>query len=195
MRIFSGLYDKMLQWARHPHASYYLAGISFSESSFFPIPPDVMLAPMALAKPERAWWYAGLATITSLLGAILGYLLGMFCFNLIHPLIEKLGYGPGYQQVQIWFAHWGFWVLLFAGSISPVPFKLFTIAAGALHMALLPFLIGSLIGRSIRYYLVSALMVWGGARMDAIIRRSIDWLGWVLLILLALGYTLYRWQL
>lgn len=195
MRIFSSLYKKMLQWASHRHATYYLAGISFSESSFFPIPPDVMLAPMALAKPERAWWYAGLTTITAILGAVIGYLLGMFCFDLIHPFINDLGYASAYQQVQLWFSKWGFWVLLFAGSVSPIPFKLFTIAAGALHMSFLPFIIGSLIGRSIRYYLISALMLWGGTRMDTFIRQTIDWLGWVLLILIALGYSLYRWQL
>ncbi len=184
----------MMQWARHRHAPYYLALVSFSESSFFPIPPDFMLAPMALARPDRAWRYATLTTVTSVLGALFGYAIGMFFFNFIKPIMVDLGYMQSYEQVQIWFMAWGFWILFLAGSVSPIPFKFFTIAAGTLHMALLPFIIGSFFGRGARFYLVSGLMRWGGERMEEGLRRCIDWLGWVLIVIIAVGYAIYRWQ-
>lgn len=192
MKLFSHLYDKMMQWARHKHAPYYLAGISFSESSFFPIPPDFMLAPMSLARPDKAIWYATITTVTSVLGALLGYCIGMFFFDLVQPWIAKLGYADAYATVQHWFSVWGFWILFLAGSVSPVPFKLFTIAAGALHMALLPFVIGSFVGRGARFYLVSFLMRLGGAKMDQTLRRWVDYLGWIVLVLAVLGYVIYR---
>ncbi len=192
MRIFSALYNRMMLWASHRHAPYYLGVISFTESSFFPIPPDVMLAPMSLAQPKRAWWYATLTTITAVLGAFVGYIIGMFFFDFVHPLIIEFGYQLTYEQVQNWFETWGFWVLVFAGSVSPVPFKLFTIAAGALHMSLFPFFVGALVGRSIRYYFISGLMILGGKRMDEMLRRSVDWLGWIVLVLLVIGYIIYK---
>lgn len=192
MRLFTKLYDYMMYWARHKHAPYYLAVVSFVESSFFPIPPDVMLAPMSLAKPRYAWWYATITTVASLLGAFLGYLIGMFFFEWISPLFTYLGYWPAYHQVQAWFGIWGGWILFIAG-VSPIPFKLFTIGAGALHMHLFPFFIGSLVGRSMRFYLVAGLMRWGGERMDKMLRRYVDWIGWFLVALLAVAYGVYRW--
>ncbi len=192
MKLFSRLYSKMIEWANHRHASYYLAGISFSESLFFPIPPDVMLAPMALAKPEKAWWFATLTTLTSVFGALFGYLLGMFCFNFIHPLLVQCGYAPAYDQVQLWFQLWGFWILFLAGSVSPIPFKIFTIAAGTLHMPLLTFILASFIGRGARFYLVSGLMRWGGAHIDRTLRRCVDWLGWIVVITIIAAYCIYR---
>ena len=193
MKLFSTLYTKMLKWASHRHASYYLAGISFSESLFFPIPPDVMLAPMALAKPEKAWWYATLTTLSSVVGALFGYLLGMFFFSFIHPFLTDLGYAAAYDQVNLWFKIWGFWILFLAGSVSPIPFKIFTIAAGTLHMSILTFVIASLIGRGARFYLVSGLMRWGGEHIDRTLRRCIDWMGWIVVIALIIAYCLYRW--
>ncbi len=183
----------MLQWAQHRHAPYYLGAVSFIESSFFPIPPDVMLAPMCLAKPERAMWYATLTTLTSVVGALFGYVIGMFFFHWAGPLLIKFGYGPAYQHVQLWFSHWGGWVLFVAG-FSPIPFKLFTIAGGALHMALLPFVMGSACGRGMRFFLVALLMRYGGKHIDRALRRFIDLIGWVIVVLLIVGYGIY-WYL
>ncbi len=94
MKLFSHLYLKVMQWALHPHASRYLAGLSFAESSFFPIPPDVMLAPMTLANPDKAWNFAALTTIASVIGGLLGYLIGLFAFDFVEPLLQDGGSLP-----------------------------------------------------------------------------------------------------
>ncbi len=190
MRLFSKLYNLVMSWSQNRHAPYYLGAVSFIESSLFPIPPDVMLAPMVMAKPESAWRYAALTTIASVLGALFGYVLGMFFFHWIMPYFEHLGYLSAYQHVQTWFAEWGGWVLLVVG-FTPIPFKLFTIGAGALHMSLLPFTVGVFVGRGMRFYLVSGFMKWGGASMDALLRRSVDWIGWSVVGLIIAGYSIY----
>lgn len=148
--------------ARHRHAQYYLAVLSFTESSFFPIPPDAMLAPMSLARPERAWYYATLTTVMSVLGGLAGYLIGWLAFDLIEPALHAAGYWELYLAVREWFDRWGFWAIFIAG-FSPIPYKLFTIAAGVISMPLLPFIVASIIGRGGRFYLVAGLMRWGGA--------------------------------
>lgn len=181
----------MMVWARHAHAPYYLGILSFAESSFFPIPPDVMLAPMALAHPHRAWWYATLTTVTSVLGGIFGYFIGMFFFVLIHPVLQHFGYMDTYNKVQLWFQMWNFWIIFIAG-FSPLPYKLFTIAAGAMHIALLPFIIASIIGRGTRFFLVAGLMRWGGAPLEKLLHRYIDRLGWGSVIVIAAGFLIYH---
>lgn len=191
MRLFSKLYAYMLYWAKHRHAVYYLAIVSFLESSVFPIPPDVMLAPMALAHPPRAFWYATITTLFSVLGAILGYVIGRFFFDWAAPLLHHAGYWAAYEQVQSWFAHWGGWVLFIAG-FSPIPFKLFTIAGGALHMSLAVLVGVSLLGRGMRFYLVAGLMRWGGARIDAALKRYVDWIGWLVVVALVVAYGGYK---
>lgn len=193
MRIFTYLYNKMMDWARHQHAPYYLYILSFAESSFFPIPPDVMLAPMALAKPERAWRYATYTTIASVLGGVFGYLIGALAFTLIHPYIIKFGYEANYEHIQQWFNVWGFWLMFFAG-FAPIPYKLFTIAAGAMHIALLPFILGSAVGRGGRFFLVTWVMLWGGERMEKMVARYIERIGWIVVILLLFVYWFWYHQ-
>jgi membrane protein YqaA with SNARE-associated domain len=173
-----------MSWAVHRHAQYYLAGLSFAESSFFPVPPDVMLAPMALADTTKAWRYATITTVASVIGGAAGYLLGAFAFELISPLLERLGYMDKYNLAVSWFDEWGVWVVFLAG-FSPIPYKLFTIAAGVVHMAFLPFLLASFVGRGARFFIVAGLMVWGGARMESVLRQHIDRIGWVMVLLLA----------
>jgi membrane protein YqaA with SNARE-associated domain len=190
MKLFSALYDKVLSWSRHRHAPRYLGGLSFAESSFFPIPPDVMLAPMALAKPERAWHYAALTTVASVLGGLLGYLIGVFAFEMVEPLLHRLGYWDAYLQARDWFDRWGFWAVFLAG-FSPIPYKVFTISAGVVGMALLPFVLASLIGRGARFFMVAGLMKWGGARMETALRRYVDVLGWIMVALIALAALVF----
>lgn len=190
MRIFSKLYDRAMVWAAHRHAPWYLGGLSFAESSFFPIPPDVMLAPMSLARTDRAWWYAALTTVTSVLGGLFGYLIGVLAIEAVMPLIEQAGYAPRYAQAIEWFATWGFWAVFIAG-FSPIPYKLFTIAAGASAMALLPFVLASLVGRGARFFLVAGLMRWGGAPMEKLLRTYIDRLGWLVIFLVVI-YVLIK---
>jgi membrane protein YqaA with SNARE-associated domain len=190
MRLFSALYDQMLKWAQHRHAPIYLACLSFTEASFFPLPPDLMLAPMAISQPNKAWWYATLATVSSVLGGVFGYLLGMYFISLIEPYLIQIGYQAAYYKVQHWFLIWGFYALFFAG-FTPIPYKVFTIASGAVGMPLFPFVGASLIGRASRFYLVSGLMRVGGVKMKDQLRKYIDWLGWILLACVVVLLTIY----
>jgi len=191
MRLFSPLYERAMRWARHRHAPWYLGGLSFAESSFFPIPPDVMLAPMSLANPSRAWWFALITTLTSVAGGLFGYLIGYFAFDTIEPWLRTTHYWDSYQQAVRWFGEWGFWAIFIAG-FSPIPYKVFTIAAGALSMALLPFTLASLIGRGGRFFLVAGLMKWGGARMEAAMHRYVDRIGWAMVALAAIVLLFYK---
>ncbi|MBW8371181.1 MAG: DedA family protein [Thiobacillus sp.] len=192
MRIFSSLYARAMRWSRHRHASWYLGGMSFAESSFFPIPPDVMLAPMSLANPSRAWRFALITTLASVAGGLLGYAIGHYAFDAIEPWLRESSHWASYQAAVDWFGRWGFWAVFVAG-FSPIPYKVFTVAAGALSMALLPFTLASLIGRGARFFLVAGLMAWGGARMEALLHRTVDRLGWATVAVVVIGALLYEW--
>ncbi|MCU7914484.1 MAG: DedA family protein [Candidatus Thiodiazotropha sp. (ex Gloverina cf. vestifex)] len=191
MRLFSSLYSRAMRWSRHPHAPRYLAGLSFAESSFFPIPPDVMLAPMSLANPNRAWHFAALTTLASVLGGLLGYVIGVFAFDLIEPYLHEWGYWQAYLKAQGWFEAWGFWAIFLAG-FSPIPYKIFTITAGVISMALLPFLLASAIGRGARFFLVAGLMALGGERMEKALHRYVDLLGWLLVVVFGLAVVFLK---
>lgn len=191
MKLFSAWYVRVMAWSRHPRAPWVLGGLSFAESSFFPIPPDVMLAPMCLANPERAWRLAWITTIASVLGGLLGYAIGALAFDAIEPWLQtQPRYWGGYQAALQWFAAWGVLAVFVAG-FSPIPYKVFTVAAGVLSMALLPFVLASLVGRGARFFLVAALMRWGGARMEAQLHQHIDRLGWVTVVLVLLAAAAY----
>ena len=189
--MFRYLYEKVLNWSHHRHAPYYLAGVSFAESSFFPIPPDVMLIPMVMSKPERAWDFAAITTISSILGGILGYLIGYFAFEWLgQPLIEAFGYEEQYHSLVSWFSKYGFIAVVLAG-FTPIPYKLFTLAAGATQMALLPFIVGSIVGRGLRFYLVAALIRYLGKRLEPVIVKYIDAVGWASIVLVVLAVAFY----
>lgn len=191
MRLFGPLYDRVLGWAAHPKARWYLGALSFAESSFFPVPPDVMLAPMTLARPVDAWRLALLTTLTSVAGGVLGYVIGYFALDLVEPWLVTAGYWDSYLQVREWFQTWGFWAVLAAG-FSPIPYKLFTIAAGALAMFLPVFVLASCAGRGGRFFLVAGLIRWGGAPMEARLRRHVEFLGWLLVGLLLIAWFLVQ---
>jgi len=176
--VFAALYDRVIVWSGHRHAERYLMALSFAESSFFPIPPDVMLAPMTLARPDRGWRFAFLTTIASVIGGIAGYTIGWFALDLIEPLLRSAGYWETYEHATQWFDEWGFWAILIAG-FSPIPYKVFTIAGGALHMFLPGFVLASFLGRGARFFLVAGFLVVGGERMERRLRRHIDLLGWL----------------
>ena len=191
MRLFSPLYARAMQWARHRHAPVYLGTMSFAESSFFPVPPDVMLAPMCLAQPERAWRFALITTLTSVAGGLAGYAIGYFAFEAIAPWLQTTKYWASYQTALQWFNDYGFWAVFVAG-FSPIPYKVFTIAAGAMSMALTPFVLASLIGRGARFYLVAGLMKSGGARMEATLHRYVDRLGWASVALVVVALLIFQ---
>ncbi len=191
MKLFSGLYARAMQWARHPKAPWYLAALSFAESSFFPVPPDVMLAPMSLARPAKAWGFAFITTLASVAGGIAGYFIGLWAFDFIEPLLRDLGYYEKYLQVRSWFDDWGFWAIFIAG-FSPVPYKIFTITAGVISMSFLPFVLASIIGRGGRFSLVAGLMALGGRPMEEKLHRYMDVIGWGVLAIIALAAVVLK---
>lgn len=143
-----------------------------------------MLAPMALANPQRWFFLALLTTLTSVAGGVFGYLIGYFAIDAILPWLQASKYWPAYETAVEWFRAWGFWAVFIAG-VSPIPYKAFTIAAGALAMPMLPFVLASIVGRGLRFFLVAGLMAWGGARMEAVLHRYVDRLGWAMVALVA----------
>jgi len=187
--LFGKLYERTMQLAAHKHAERYLAGISMIESIFFPVPTALMVAPMAVARPERAAPIAVIATLASVFGGIFGYLMGYYAIQLVEPLIQSAGYWDKYQIALQWFGEWGFWAVIVAG-FSPIPFKLFTISAGALTMPLLPFLFAALIGRAGQFFLVSMSMAWAGPKFEPLVLKYIEWLGWGSVALLVVAYLL-----
>jgi len=191
VKVFTAIYDRVLVWSRHRYAVRYLTFMSFIESIFFPIPVDVMLAPMVLARREKAWFYAAITSLASVTGGVFGYLLGYFAFDsLVAPLLDAAGYHERYLQVVDWFKQYGFWVVFLAG-FSPIPYKVFTVSAGMLNMAILPFILASTIGRSSRFFLVSGLIYWGGDSMEKKLREYIDLLGWLVVSLVVILYLIY----
>ncbi|WDE06395.1 DedA family protein [Thalassomonas viridans] len=192
MRIFSALYEWTMRWAEHKLAPKALAVLTFAESVFFPIPPDVLLAPMVLAKPKRAWSLAALTTVSSVIGGIVGYVLGYLMFEpWIQPVITEFGYQARFDEVTDWFTRWGFWVVFLAG-FTPIPYKLFTVSAGFLQMAFLPFLFASAVGRGMRFFLVAGLIQWGGEKMEQQLRKWVDALGWGVVALALIVYLATR---
>lgn len=190
MKLFGPLYDRAMRWSTHRHASRYLAGLSFAESSFFPVPPDVLLAPMVLARPQRGWWLAFLTTIASVLGGLLGYAIGWFALDLIEPVLENLGYIEAYTTATEWFGRYGFWAVLVAG-FSPVPYKIFTIAAGVLNLAILPFVLASIIGRGARFYLLAWCLARFGPAIEPRLLKYIERIGWAIVVALLLAIAVY----
>lgn len=191
MRLFGGLYEKVLQWAGHRHARWYLGGLSFAESSFFPVPPDVLLIPMTLARRDRGYALALLTTVTSVLGGLLGYAIGYFALEWAEPLLKDHGFWERYLQVQDWFESWGFLAVLVAG-FSPVPYKIFTIAAGGAGLFLPVFILASVVGRGARFFLVAGLVVAGGEKAEAAIQRHVETLGWLVVVAAVITVILTR---
>ena len=186
------LYDKILLWAEHRYAVRYLAVISFIESSLFPIPPDFMLAPMSLAKPKSAIYYAAVASVASVCGGLLGYALGYLVFKpIIEPILYALHYDQFYLLAFARFQEWGFWAILIAG-FTPIPYKFFTISAGVLQYPIILFIIASILGRSFRFFLVAFLIKIGGKAMENYIRHTLDKLGLLFVIVLSCIIVLYK---
>ena len=190
MRVFGPLYDRVLDWSRHRHAERYLAALSFAESSFFPIPVDVMLAPMALADRERAWRFATVATIFSVLGGVAGYAIGYGAFEVIEPWLAGTKYWSDYEASREWLDKFGFWVIFIAG-FSPLPYKVFTIAAGVAVINFPVFVIGSLVGRAGRFFLVAGLIKLGGEKLETSLRRYVEVIGWAVTAIVIVGIAIW----
>jgi membrane protein YqaA with SNARE-associated domain len=193
MKIFGPLYDLVLDWSRHEYAERYLGALSFAESSFFPIPVDVMLAPMCIARREKAWRYAIIATVFSVLGGLAGYAIGIGIFDLIEPWLADSHYWSAYQTSREWFDTYGIWAIFVAG-FSPIPYKVFTIAAGVAALSLPGFFLASVVGRGARFFLVSGLVVLGGDKLDTTLRKYVEGLGWAVVVLAVaiIGWLMVR---
>lgn len=180
-----------MQFSRRKSAPYYLSLLSFVESFILPFPPpDVMLAPMALAKPHRAMRFASLTLFFSVLGGLVGYSIGAFLFDQAEPLIIEWGYQARFETVIAWFDTWGFWAVLVAG-FSPVPYKIFTIAAGVLNLAIIPFVLASIIGRGARFFLLAWCLAKFGPAIESRLVRYIEYIGWAIVAVLVLAIGIY----
>jgi membrane protein YqaA with SNARE-associated domain len=200
MKLFGPLYDRALLWSRHPKAPVLLAGLSFAEAIVFPVMPEVMLAPMCLAQPRRGFWFATLSLAGSLVGAVIGYLLGHYAFELVRPLLADLGWlaridaqVASLREVLAQSPWKAFWLLVIAG-FTPIPLKIFTWASGIVGVPMLPFLTSMFVGRGKRVFLVALAIRFGGERAEKALHRYIEPIGWSALALLAglVGWLLLR---
>jgi len=202
MRLFSSLYERAIVWARHRHAVRYLAGLSFVEAFIFPVMPEVMLAPMMIAAPRKAFRYANWSLLFSLLGSLVGYALGHFAFEALKPLLDSLHLlapiqkGVENLQRDMQAHSLGLYIVLAMAALQPVvPMKFVTWAAGIVGVPLLPFLLCMLIGRGKRVWLLALLVRIFGERAEQMLRKHIEWIGWaviVAIILLAGWWFLLR---
>jgi membrane protein YqaA with SNARE-associated domain len=191
MRLFATIYESVMRFSRRPDAPVYLSLLSFVESFILPFPPpDVMLAPMAIARPDKALRFASLTLVFSVLGGLVGYLIGAYLFAFAEPYIVDWGYQARFETVIEWFGEWGFWAVLVAG-FSPVPYKIFTIAAGVLNLALLPFILASVIGRGMRFFLVAWSLAKYGPSVESKLMRYIEYIGWAVVGALLLAIVIY----
>ncbi|MET0539627.1 MAG: YqaA family protein [Xanthobacteraceae bacterium] len=181
------LYDWCIAAADKPHATWLLGLISFVESSFFPIPPDAMLIPMALARPDRAWFFATVCTVTSVAGGILGYAIGALLYDSVGLwLISLYGLGGKAEAFRQAYAYWGTWIILIKG-LTPIPYKLVTIVSGFAGYNFLAFVLLSFIARGMRFYAVAFLLNRYGARARVIIEERLEFWATLALILLVVG--------
>ena len=189
--MFVRLYDRVIEWAAHRRAPAILSVLSFTESSFFPIPPDVMLMPMCLAKPKRAWFYAMVCTLASVLGGMAGYLIGKLAFGWIEPWLMASHYADTFTNAVEAFETWGFWYILLAG-FTPIPYKVFTISAGVVGMPFYAFIGGSMVGRGGRFFLVAALIRLGGEKLAGRLRKYVDLIGWLTILAAAVIFAILK---
>ena len=191
--MLQGLYNWTMRLADHPRAMWALAIVSFVESSFFPIPPDVLMIPMILARPSRAWLIALVALVASVLGGILGYAIGALAFEQIgQPILAALGKADAMAEFNTRFNDFGFWAVLGAG-ITPFPFKVITIMSGWTGMPLATFVATSILARGIRFFLVAALLWKFGAPVRDFIENRLGLVATLFLVLLFGGFLLVRY--
>ena len=190
MKIFGPLYERTLGWARHRHAPAYLTGLSFVEAIIFPVMPEVMLAPMCVAKPKSGFWFATLSLAGSMAGALVGYALGQYAFEALKPVFASLGMLHGIEsgisvvQAKMAESPWAVFTFLVLGGFMPIPMKVFTWASGIVGVPMLQYFLSMLIGRGKRVFLLALAIRIGGPRAEAVLRRYIEPIGWIATVLL-----------
>ena len=186
------LYDWTMSLSRSPHALWALAIISFVESSVFPIPPDVLMIPMIIARPTRAFLIAGVTTLASVMGALLGYYIGAALFDTVgQSVLDFYGKGAAFDAFAVKYNDWGAWAVLFAG-VTPFPFKVITIASGVTGLSLPVFIVASVIARAFRFFLLAALLWRFGAPIQDFIERRLGLVFTVFCLLLGGGFALLK---
>lgn len=187
------LYDWTLSLAARPSAPYALAAVSFAESSFFPVPPDVMLVPMMLARPDRAWTYALICTVASVVGGVLGYLIGLFLYDSIGSwLFQVYGLTEGAETFRHSYAEYGHWVILLKG-LTPIPYKLVTITSGFASYSLFWFVVLSVITRGARFFFIALLMTRFGPMIKSLIDRHFNLIAAAAIVALVGGFVAFRY--
>jgi len=193
--MLRALYDRTMAFAAHRNASWALAGVSFAESSFFPLPPDILLIPMVLAKRAKAWFYASICTIASVAGGLAGWVIGAFLFEAVaEPILQVYGYAHEFEDFAQRYNEYGAWIVFFAG-LTPFPYKVITIASGATGLSLPVFIIASLVSRGLRFFAVSALLWWLGPPIRDFIERWLGLLFTLFVIALFGGFVAIRYLL
>jgi membrane protein YqaA with SNARE-associated domain len=183
------LYDWCIAAAGKPHASWIMGAVSFVESSFFPVPPDVMLIPLSLARPDRAYFYATLCTVTSVAGGVLGYVIGAYLYDSVGLwLMQIYGYGDKIEAFREAYAEWGAWIIVLKG-MTPIPYKIVTIASGFAAYPILPFILLSFIARGMRFYLVAFLLHRYGPRAREIIEKRLGFWTTVGALVVIVGFV------
>lgn len=189
------LYDWVLQWTQHPQALWALFILAIAESSFFPIPPDILLIAMCFAMPKRSFRFSLICTIGSVIGGGIGYLIGYSFMDWIgHPILEWYGIGNQFERIRELYVRYDFWIILTA-AFTPIPYKVFTIAAGTCSIPLVPFFIASIVGRGGRFFLEATFIHFWGERAKIFLERYFNWITFGILALLVLGFLLVRWVL
>ena len=187
------LYDYVIELASHPKAPWALSAVAFVESSVFPIPPDAMLIPMVLAHRAKAWLFAAISTLSSVLGGIAGYAIGYFLFALVgKPILSFYGYEQAFAQFAGRYNEYGAWIVFFAG-VTPFPYKVITIASGATLLNFWVFMIASIAARGLRFFLVSGLLYWFGPPVRAFIERRLGLVTTLFLVSLIGGFIALKY--
>src|SRR3954468_17250615 len=187
------LYARILEIVAGPHALAALLLVSFAESSFFPIPPDVLLIPMILARPREAWRLAALCTLASVTGGLLGYAIGYYLFDAIgRPVLEFYHAMDRYDALKAGFDQWGVWIIIVKG-MTPIPYKLITIASGVAHFDLLAFIGASIVSRSLRFFMLAGLLWWFGHFARDFIERRLTLVTTIFAVLLVAGFVVLRY--
>ncbi|MGZ9809981.1 YqaA family protein [Pseudoroseicyclus sp. H15] len=187
------IYDWTLSLAAHRHATWALAAVAFAESSFFPIPPDVLLIPMIIARPGRAFAYAMIATVASVVGALLGYYIGWGLFEQVgRPILEMYGKDAAFEEFALRYNEWGAWAVLIAG-VTPFPFKVITIASGATALSVPIFILSAIVARALRFFIVAALLWRFGEPIRDFIEKRLALVFVVFCVLLVGGFYLVKY--
>ncbi len=191
--MLRSLYDWTLALAAHPRARWALGGISFAESSFFPVPPDVMLIPMVIAERARAWSLALITTLTSVIGGLAGYAIGYYLFDVAgEPIIRFYGAEQGFATLRDWYNEWGAWIV-FAAGLTPIPYKIFTIFSGVTQLDIVVFSIASLASRGTRFFAVAGILYWLGPPIREFIERRLGLVFAIFVIGLFGGFVVVKY--